>query len=101
MELTAVLPRPPISSRLLASLELDPTHPETQELMAEAQADDAKTRETLTLCPGPCHSCPCCHGDKMVSPARAAAFVAKMNSIAMLDEPGDVVDHSAPPDDVA
>jgi hypothetical protein len=61
-ELTAVIPRdklPPISTRMLASMDLDPDHPETQELMQRAQDDDPEP-VTLVPCPAGCRLCPCC-----------------------------------------
>lgn len=74
LEMTAVLPRPPISMREVDALGLDPDHPETRALMLHAQAGN-EAAETMEPCPGPCSTCPCCGGHAgMVSPSRAAQW---------------------------
>lgn len=86
LEMTAVRPGPRVSLRDLASLDLDPEHPETRALMARAQ-EGREDAETLEPCPGPCRSCPCCHGDRMVTPTKAAMWKAQQKAISELDEP--------------
>ncbi len=74
-EMTAVVPRdrlPPPSSALLSSL--DPNHPETRDLMLRA-SDGHEEMETLVPCPGPCRTCECCHGARMVTADRAAEYM--------------------------
>ena len=79
-EPTLAIPRdqlPPPSLRDLAALDLDPDHPETQELLQRAYGSG--DRETMDPCPV-CSDCRCCRSCRfcgnlgMVSPMRAAAF---------------------------
>jgi hypothetical protein len=77
---------PPISVRHLESVGIDPSHPETQELLAQNQ-EGSQDRETLVRCPA-CLRCALCRGEAMVSPARAAAWADAQTALTELDEPG-------------
>lgn len=99
-EMTAVIPRdelPPVSRTSLASLDLDPDHPETQWLASRATDDDTdeedadewRTTPTMVPCPAGCNTCSCCHGQGMVSADEAAAWRIQQ------------ADAKAPPDDAA
>lgn len=91
LEMTAVMPRPPLSTPMLAAMDLDPTNPETREMLAQASVDERRAAPTLTLCPGPCRKCPCCHGERMITTGRADAWLATAANIAALDDPPDEV----------
>jgi hypothetical protein len=74
-EMTAVVPRdrlPPPSASMIATL--DPSHPETREMLVRA-SDGHEEMETLIPCPGPCRTCECCHGARMVTADRAAEYL--------------------------
>ncbi len=82
-ELTIVIPRehlPPPSGKMLATLDLDPEHPETVDLLARAEdvedddSEEWRTSPTLVPCPGGCTTCNCCSGRGMVSSDAAAAW---------------------------
>lgn len=77
-ELTAVIPRdhlPPPSGHLIATLDLDPEHPETRDLVSRvASDDDWHTTPTLVPCPAGCRTCNCCGGRGMVTSEEAAEW---------------------------
>ncbi len=82
-ELTAVIPRenlPPPSTKLLATLELDPSLAETADLLARAVDDDEedctdwRSVPTLVPCPAGCKTCSACQGRGMVSSDEAATW---------------------------
>ncbi len=83
-ELTAVIPRehlPPPSTKLLATLVLDPDHPETVDLTSRAVGEDEdddchdrRTAPTMVPCPAGCGSCACCGGASLVTPEQAAEW---------------------------
>jgi hypothetical protein len=70
LELTAVRPRPPLS---------DIPGPTIEQLadIERARRDAEDAIATLVPCPGPCRTCPCCHGAIMVSDERAKAWRAE------------------------
>lgn len=72
LEMTAVRPGPRVSLSSIASLDLDPNHPETHELMRRAQAGNEE-EETKDACPA-CRGCLCCGDTRMVTPSRAAEW---------------------------
>lgn len=96
MEMTAVIPRdqlPPISQSDVVALDLDPVHPETQEMLQRAQ-EGSGDRETMVRCPE-CATCPCCQSGGMTTFSRAAEWSAKkeraaelQKTLENLDEPG-------------
>jgi len=87
LEMTAVRPGPRVPLKDIEALDLDPDHPETRALMARAQ-EGAQDAETMEPCPGPCRTCPCCHGARMVSPSRAATWKAQQAKPHTTDESG-------------
>ncbi len=98
-ELTAVIPRenlPPPSSKLLATLDLDPEHPETVDLARRALDDDEedcadwRSVPTLVPCPAGCRTCGACHGMGMISSDEAAAW-----RIAQADAKNELPDDAA------
>jgi hypothetical protein len=89
LEMTAVRPGPRVPLKSLASLDIDPNHPETIALMARAQEGN-QDAETMEPCPGPCRTCPCCSGTRMVSPSRAAAWKTQQRQLETLSEPSEV-----------
>ncbi len=74
-ELTAVIPRenlPPPSTKLLATLDLDPSLEETADLLARVVDDeedclDWRSTPTLVPCPAGCGTCNACGGRGMVT----------------------------------
>lgn len=97
MEMTLVIPRdrlPPPAPGDVASLDLDPNHPETLELLARARAaapdDDPRERPTLAPCPAGCKRCPCCAGTGLATRDQVAAWHASQ-----------AAEKSAPPPDDA
>lgn len=71
LELTAVRPRPALPDEDDIMLT---------EMLSAAERDRRDREDaipTLVACPGPCRTCPCCHGEAMVSVERAAAWKAE------------------------
>lgn len=69
---------PPISETLVASLDLDPDHPETRALGRAYAELEQDLRDTMVPCP-PCggcvgEDCVYCDGRGLVDPATAAAL---------------------------
>lgn len=66
---------PPVGVSQIRAMDLDPDHPETREMMVRAQ-EGREEAVTLEPCPA-CQGCRCCHGARVVTPTRAAAWAAE------------------------
>lgn len=69
-EMTAVIPRPDLPPR---STVPGPTIEQLADI-ERARRDAQDDVDTLVACPGPCATCPVCHGEHMVAAERAADF---------------------------
>lgn len=75
-ELTAVIPRehlPPISTKQIEAMGLDPEHEETKALLEQAR-ETLRNRPTLVPCPAGCQTCSACQGRGMITPEEAAEW---------------------------
>lgn len=92
LEMTAVMPRAPLSTPMLSAMDLDPNNPETREMRAEASVNDRRAALTLVECPA-CiaNPCPCCAVVGMTEPAKAARYTSLHAALASLDDPPDEV----------
>jgi hypothetical protein len=75
---------PPISTREVAAMGLDPDEPEVREIIARNAG--VAERPTLVPCPA-CPHCTLCCDARMVTPDRAADYLELSIDLDELDEP--------------